>query len=155
MVTMPDSIWKPHVTVAAVIHNNDKFLLVREKVKGRIVFNQPAGHLDQGESLINAVIRETLEETQYPFQPTGLTGIYRSIPAESPEITYLRFAFCGNIGDCKGGTLDEGIIAAEWMTIDEIESVRSQHRSPLVMQCIDDFHNKSPCPLDVISQIYA
>ena len=154
-VGMPDSIWKPHVTVAAVIENNGQFLLVREKVKGNIVFNQPAGHLDEGESLTEAVIRETLEETQYRFAPTGLTGIYRSIPEESPEITYLRFSFCGNIGECLGGTLDRGIIAAEWMTFDEIKSSQSQHRSPLVMQCINDFLNNTPCSLDVISQMYA
>ena len=152
---MPDSIWKPHVTVAAVIHSDDKFLLVREKVRDKIVFNQPAGHLDEGESLIDAVVRETLEETRYHFSPTGLTGIYRSIPPESPDITYLRFSFCGNIGECRGGALDHGIIAAEWMTLEEIESIRSQHRSPLVMQCINDYLNTAPCSLDVISRMYA
>ncbi len=152
---MPDSIWKPHVTVAAVIENKGEFLLVREKVKGKIVFNQPAGHLDEGESLIDAVVRETLEETRYRFVPTGLIGIYRFIPEESPEITYLRFSFCGNIGECLGGVLDQGILAAEWMTLDEIKSSQSQHRSPLVMQCVNDFLNISPCSLDVISQMYA
>lgn len=152
---MPESIWKPHVTVAAVIESNGKFLLVCEKVKNKTVFNQPAGHLEEGESLIDAVIRETLEETRYQFAPTGLLGIYRTIAEESSDITYLRFCFCGNIGECLGGALDEGIIAAEWMTIDEIKATQSQHRSPLVLQCIDDYFNNQPCSLDVISQIYA
>lgn len=152
---MPDSIWKPHVTVAALIADNEKFLLVREKVKNRTVFNQPAGHLEDGESLIDAVIRETLEETQYPFSPTGLVGIYRTKGEESTEVTYLRFCFSGSIGECLGGALDQGIIAAEWLTIDEIRKVQSQHRSPLLLQCINDYMNCQPYPLDVISSVYA
>lgn len=152
---MPDSVWRPHVTVASVIQHDDRFLLVREQVNGKTVINQPAGHLDEGESLIDAVIRETLEETRYQFVPTGLTGIYRSIPDESPDITYLRFSFCGNISNRVDGALDRGIIAAEWMTFDEIESTQSQHRSPLVMQCINDFLQNPPCSLDVISRVYA
>lgn len=152
---MPDSVWKPNVTVAALIVDDDNFLLVREKVKNRTVFNQPAGHLEEGESLIDAVIRETLEETQYQFSPTGLVGIYRFSGVESPDVTYLRFCFCGSIGESLGGTLDEGIIAAEWMTIDEIRAVQSQHRSPFVLQCINDFLNNQPHSLDVISSVYA
>lgn len=152
---VPESVWKPHVTVAALITDGDKFLLVREKVKNRTVFNQPAGHLEEGESLIDAVIRETLEETQYQFSPTGLVGIYRSSGEESPDVTYLRFCFCGDIGECLGGALDEGIIAAQWMTIDEVRTVQSQHRSPLVLQCINDFLTGKSHSLDVISPIYA
>lgn len=152
---MSDSIWKPHVTVAALIADDEKFLLVREKVKEKTLFNQPAGHLEEGESLIDAVIRETLEETQYQFSPTGLVGIYRSSSEESPDVTYLRFCFSGNIGECLGGVLDQGIIAAEWLTIDEIRAVQSQHRSPLVLQCINDFLRNQPYSLDVISSVYA
>lgn len=152
---MPDTIWKPNVTVAAVVERDGKFLVIREKVKGRIVLNQPAGHLDEGESLIDAVIRETLEETLYPFTPTGLVGIYRTRLAEAPEITYLRFSFCGNIGENLGGELDQGIIAAEWLSLEEINALQPQHRSPLVLQCIDDYLNKAPCSLEVISQLYA
>lgn len=119
------------------------------------MLNQPAGHLDEGESLIDAVIRETLEETLYPFTPTGLVGIYRTRLAEAPEITYLRFSFCGNIGENLGGELDQGIIAAEWLSLEEINALQPQHRSPLVLQCIDDYLNKAPCSLEVISQLYA
>ncbi len=151
---MADSIWKPHVTVAAVIERQGKFLLVRERVNNRIVLNQPAGHLEAGESLIDAVVRETMEETQYGFTPTGLIGIYRSIPEESPEITYLRFLFCGNIGEHFDGELDRGIIAAEWLSQDEIKSSLTQHRSPLVMQCIDDYLNKPPYSIGVFSSLY-
>lgn len=152
---MADPVWKPHVTVAAVIERHGKFLLVREKVNGKIVLNQPAGHLDEGESLVEAVVRETLEETRHAFTPTGLTGIYRSIPEESPDITYLRFCFCGNIGDNLGGVLDRDIIAAEWLSLDKIKSMQMQHRSPLVLQCIEDYLTKPPCSLDIISRLYS
>lgn len=152
---MAEKIWKPHVTVAAVIEQKGKFLLVRERVENRIVLNQPAGHLDQGEGLIDAVVRETMEETQYAFTPTGLLGIYRTIPEETPDITYLRFSFCGRISKQFNGELDRDIIAAEWLSLDEIKSSLSQHRSPLVMQCIEDYLSKPPCSIDVISQLYA
>ena len=152
---MPDSIWKPHTTVAAIAERDGKFLLVKEKVNGGILFNQPAGHLDPGESLIDAVIRETLEETQYEFTPEKLQGIYRLVVDEDFDTTYIRFSFRGKIGSNLNGKLDEGIISAEWMSYDEIESCREHHRSPLVMQCIDDYLNNEPCPLDILSQLYA
>lgn len=152
---MPESVWKPHVTVAAIGERNGKFLLVREEVKGRIVFNQPAGHLEENETLIDAVIRETLEETQYQFSPSGLQGIYRGSPAGNPEITYLRFLFAGVIGEHLNGKLDQGVISAEWLSYDEIKACQSDHRSPMVMQCIDDYLDHPCCSLDVISQLYA
>jgi 8-oxo-dGTP pyrophosphatase MutT (NUDIX family) len=152
---MPEAIWKPHVTVAAIGEREGKFLLVREKVKGRIVINQPAGHLEENETLIEAVIRETLEETQYQFTPTGLQGIYRSRLQEGAEITYLRFLFTGDVGVHLNGQLDEGIISAEWLSYDEVKACQSEHRSPLVMQCINDYLNHPPCSLNVISQLYA
>ena len=152
---MPDSIWKPHTTVAAIAERDGKFLLVKEKVNGGILFNQPAGHLDPGESLIDAVIRETLEETQYEFTPEKLQGIYRLVVNEDFDTTYIRFLFRGKIGSNLNGKLDDGIISAEWMSYDEIESCREHHRSPLVMQCIDDYLNNEPYPLDILSQLYA
>ena len=154
-VTMPEEIWKPHVTVAAIGERDGKFLLVREEVSGRIVLNQPAGHLEAQETLIEAVIRETLEETQYRFTPTGLQGIYRYRPQENTEITYLRFLFTGDVGVHLNGQLDADIISAEWLNYDEIRACQSEHRSPMVMQCIDDYLNHPPCSLDVISQLYA
>ncbi len=150
-----EDIWKPNVTVAAVVEQNGKFLLVREKANNRLVLNQPAGHLEQGESLIDAVVRETLEETQYPFTPTGLLGIYRTIPDESPDITYLRFCFCGKISENLNGDLDPDIIEVNWLSLEEIRSSLSEHRSPLVIQCIEDYLSKPPCSIDVISQLYA
>ncbi len=152
---MPSSVWKPHVTVAAIVERQGKYLIVREEVHGKIVINQPAGHLEEGESLIAAVIRETMEETQYEFTPTGLVSIYRSISEENPDITYLRFLFCGDLGRHLNGALDTDIISAEWLTREDIKACRAEHRSPLVMQCIEDYLNRSSCSLDIISQLYA
>jgi len=150
-----DFIWKPHTTVAAMVEREGKFLLVKEKVKGEIVFNQPAGHLNPGESLIEAVVRETLEETQYEFTPTELQGIYRLVPDKNSDTTYIRYLFRGKIGRSFNGRLDDGIISAEWMNYDEIQSCRDCHRSPLVSQCIEDYLHKQPYPLDVISNMIA
>lgn len=152
---MPDSVWKPHVTVASIVEMDGKYLFVREEVQGKVVINQPAGHLEEGESLVAAVIRETMEETQYEFTPTGLVGIYRSIAEENPDITYLRFLFCGDLGRHLNGALDADIISAEWLTLEEIKACRAEHRSPLVMQNIEDFLAHPPYPLTVISQLYA
>ncbi len=152
---MTDPDWKPHTTVAAIAERNGKFLLVKEKVKGEIVFNQPAGHLNPGESLVEAVIRETLEETQYDFTPTGLQGIYRLVPEQNSNSTYIRYSFRGKTGTNHNGRLDDGIISAEWMSYDEIQSCREYHRSPLVMQSIDDYLHRQPCPLDIFIPKFA
>jgi len=147
---MSKTVWKPHTTVAAMCEREGKFLLVKEKVGDKIVFNQPAGHLDPDESLLDAVVRETLEETQYEFTPTALLGIYRSIPDGAPEITYLRFLFVGQVGRCYDGQLDDGIISAHWMSYDEIVTCREQHRSPLVLHCVDDYLHKEPVSLEIL-----
>jgi ADP-ribose pyrophosphatase YjhB (NUDIX family) len=151
---MSETVWKPHTTVAAMCERDGKFLLVKEKVAGKIVFNQPAGHLEPNESLLDAVVRETLEETQTEFTPTALLGIYRSIPEDAPEITYLRFLFVGKIGRCFDGRLDDGIISAHWMSYDEIVACREQHRSPLVLQCVDDYLHKKPVSLEILIPEY-
>jgi len=152
---MTESIWKPHTTVAAVVEQNGKFLLVKEIAKGEVVYNQPAGHLEPGESILDAVVRETLEETQYKFTPDALQGIYRFVPDSSSDSSYIRFLFRGTVGDSLNGALDEGILSVEWMSYDEIRHCRQQHRSPLVLQCVEDYLHKSPCPLDLISQEFA
>lgn len=152
---MSSSVWKPHVTVAAIVERDGKYLIVREEVHGKVVINQPAGHLEEGESLIAAVERETLEETQYEFTPTGLVSIYRSVVEESLDITYLRFLFCGDIGKHLNGALDADIISAQWLTLEEIKACRAEHRSPLVMQSIEDYLSRTPCSLDILSQLYA
>jgi 8-oxo-dGTP pyrophosphatase MutT (NUDIX family) len=152
---MAENIWKPHVTVAAMVERDDKFLLVKEMVKGEILYNQPAGHLEPGESLLEAVVRETMEETQYEFTATALQGIYRFVPDASSVSSYIRLLFRGTVGTNHKGRLDEGIISVEWMSYEEIEACRQQHRSPMVLQCIEDYLNKPPFPLGVISQQFA
>ena len=143
-----DAIWKPNVTVAAVVGRDGRFLLVEEETSRGPLFNQPAGHLDQGESLVAAVVRETLEETAYQFRPSALLGIYQYREPAS-GVTYLRFAFLGEItGHDPARALDEGIIRAVWMTPAEIRASHGRHRSPLVMQCVDDCIAGSRYPLD-------
>ncbi len=132
-------IWKPNVTVAAIVERDGRFLLVEEDTSRGRLFNQPAGHLDPGESLIRAVVRETLEETAYAFEPSALLGIYQ-YHSGADNVTYLRFAFTGEItGHDATRALDTGIVRAAWLTPDEIRREPARHRSPLVMRCIDDY----------------
>jgi len=147
---MREDQWKPNVTVAAVIERDGRFLLVEEETEDGVRFNQPAGHLEDGESLLEAVVRETLEETRYVFQPTSLLGIYQW-PRPSGDITYLRFAFAGEIvGEEKERALDAGIIAPRWLTKDEAKACAGRHRSPLILQCIEDLAAGRSFPLDLI-----
>jgi len=150
-----DTIWKPNTTVAAVCERDGRYLLVRERVGRREVYNQPAGHLEAGETLLQAVVRETMEETRFPFTPTALQGVYRYRPSENKDRTYLRFLFRGVVGERLEGDLDQGIIAVEWLSYDEIVDCRAQHRSPMVLQCIDDYRRGPGFPLDVISEDFA
>ncbi|MBK7355843.1 NUDIX hydrolase [Propionivibrio sp.] len=144
-------IWKPHATVAAVIERDGKYLLVEEETNEGIRFNQPAGHLECGESLVNAVIREALEETGYRFVPQYLVGVY-NWRSEAKDVTYLRFAFGGEIaGHDAQRKLDQGIIAAHWLTLDEISALESRHRSPLILRCIEDWLAGKRYPLDLIT----
>ena len=143
--------WKPNVTVAAVLECDGKFLLVEEETDEGIRFNQPAGHLECRESLTDAVIRETLEETGYRFVPQYLIGVY-NWRNEVRDVTYLRFAFAGEIaGHDAQRALDAGIIAARWLTMDEIRALETRHRSPLIMRCIEDWQAGKRYPLDLIA----
>ena len=150
--------WHPSVTVAAVIEQSGKFLVVEEHTPEGLRLNNPAGHLDAGESLVQACIRETLEETAHPFMPDALVGIYMSrfqrpsnAQAADQDITYLRFAFCGTVGQAiQGQTLDQGIVRAFWLTADEIRASRALHRSPLLVQCMEDFLAGQRLPLSSI-----
>jgi len=147
------TIWKPSVTVAAIIERDGKFLLVEEETSDGIRFNQPAGHLDPNESLIDAVSRETLEETSFEFTPEALIGMYMSRYVSSrtqEEVTYLRFAFTGSLGAQHDQPLDEGIIRTVWMSRDELLACQIAHRSPLVLQCVDDYLNGKRSPLSLI-----
>jgi ADP-ribose pyrophosphatase YjhB (NUDIX family) len=147
--------WHPSVTVAAIIERDGKFLLVEELTPEGLRLNNPAGHLEQGESLVQACAREALEETAHPFTPTGLLGIYMSRfqrPATGEDITYLRFAFRGSLGaQVAGRQLDEGIVRAVWLTPQEIRASQDQHRSPLVVRCLEDWLSGRSLPLDAVS----
>ena len=143
-------IWKPNVTVAAVIERDGKFLLVEEETPQGVRFNQPAGHLEAGESLLAATAREALEETAYSFTPQHLIGVYRWHSPES-DTTYLRFAFTGAItGHDSTRPLDSGILQAVWLTPDEIRAMQARHRSPLVLRCIEDYLAGKRYPLDLL-----
>jgi ADP-ribose pyrophosphatase YjhB (NUDIX family) len=126
-----------------VIERGGKFLLVEEEDEGRILFNQPAGHLEQRESLVEGCRREVLEESAWHFRPRELVGIYRwgkPRPAGEAELSYLRFAFCGELGEHEPErTLDTGIVRAVWLDLDQIRALSARHRSPLVLRCIEDY----------------
>ena len=142
--------WKPNVTVAAVVERDGAFLLVEEQTSAGIRYNQPAGHLEAGESLIDAVIRETLEESARDFKPESLLGIYQYRQPDS-GVTYLRFAFTGTLSEPHADRpLDSGILRALWMPIAEIRACSGQHRSPLLMRCIDDYLGGQRHPLQLL-----
>ncbi len=134
--------WKPSTTVAAIIEREGRYLLVEEHTPEGLRLNNPAGHLDPGESPEQGVARETLEETAFVFTPTSLVGIYLSRfqrPATGEDITYLRLAYTGDLGAFDAArTLDTGIVRTLWMTPEELRACPERHRSPLVMRCIDD-----------------
>jgi 8-oxo-dGTP pyrophosphatase MutT (NUDIX family) len=138
-----------HVTAAAIIERDGRFLLVEENVDGRVVLNQPAGHLDPGESLPAAAARETREETGYAFAPSHLVGIYHW-QTESGT-TFVRFAFCGAHTAPTGAVrLDEGIIAVHWLTRAQMLVREHDLRSPMVMRCVDDYLAGARLSLDVV-----
>ena len=148
-------IWRPSVTVAAVIERGGRFLLVEEEVDGRRVLNQPAGHLDPDESLVAACRREVLEETAHRFAPRALIGIYRWHFAPK-DVTFLRFCFCGDLeGVEEGRELDRGIVAARWLSLEELRESKAQHRSPLVERCVRDFLAGRRFPLELFSREFA
>jgi ADP-ribose pyrophosphatase YjhB (NUDIX family) len=148
---MSSTIWKPHVTVAAVIEQDGKFLLVEEHTSEGLKFNQPAGHLEAGESLLQAVVREAREESAYDFEPQHLVGVYRW-HSDSSDTTYLRFAYSGRIlAHHAGQALDKGIVRAFWMTPEEIRASFSHHRSPLILQCVEDYLAGKRYPLELVT----
>lgn len=134
--------WKPSVTVAAIIERDGRFLLIEEETSEGVRINQPAGHLDPHESLEQAVVREVLEETAHDFVPEALVGMYMSrylSKSRGRDVTYLRFTFCGRPGQAHDQPLDHGILRTLWLTRDELAACREQHRSPIVLQCVDDY----------------
>jgi len=146
--------WKPNVTVAAVIEQDGRFLLVEEHTDGGLKLNTPAGHLDPGESPAEGCAREALEETAHHFTPTALVGIYMARfqrQKVDEDVTYLRFAFAGTLGAFEPGrALDEGIVRTLWMSPDEIRASVARHRSPLLLQCVEDYLAGQRHPLSLI-----
>lgn len=149
--------WKPRVTVAAIAcriaGGQPEYLLVEEHTPDGLRLNNPAGHLDPGESLVEAVVRETMEETARRFVPEALVGVYlaRQQGSTAHETTYLRFAFAGSVGEAEPGRiLDTGIVRALWLDVDAIRERRALHRSPLVMRCIEDHLAGRRWPLDLL-----
>jgi 8-oxo-dGTP pyrophosphatase MutT (NUDIX family) len=151
MHKLPAMIWKPNVTVAAVVERDGKFLLVEEETDDGLRYNQPAGHLECRESLVDAAIRETLEETACSFVPQYLVGVY-NWRNEAKDVTYLRFAFGGEItGHDPARALDTGIVAARWLSLDEIRALAPRHRSPLILRCIEDWLAGKRYPLELVT----
>ena len=143
--------WKPNVTVAAVIQKDKRFLIVEEKSNDHIVFNQPAGHLEENETILDAVKREVLEETAWDFKPEILIGIYLC-PSPQANITYLRFCFAGSgIKHYPDRSLDESILRAVWMTKEELQANEQKMRSILVLRCIDDYLSGKSYSLDLLN----
>jgi 8-oxo-dGTP pyrophosphatase MutT (NUDIX family) len=142
--------WRPDITVAAVAARGQQFLIVEERIKDQAVFNQPAGHVEGGESLLAAVIRETREETAWQFTPEWLIGVYLWRNPRTRHDT-LRFAFGGTVsGHNASHPLDAPIIATHWLTRAELEARNAQLRTPLVLRCIDDFLHGARLPLNAL-----
>jgi ADP-ribose pyrophosphatase YjhB (NUDIX family) len=145
--------WLPHITVATIVEDNGKFLMVEELKGGRAVLNQPAGHLDPGESLTTACAREVMEETAHRFEPTGLVGVYRWY-YEPKDVTFLRFCFRGKLLGVENRPLDKEIIRVLWLTPSEVKASAAA-RSPLVSRCVEDWLAGRNYPLDVFSKDFA
>lgn len=159
---MKNSRWKPNVTVAAIIERDGRYLLVEEHTREGLKLNNPAGHLDPAESPQQAVVREALEETMRAFQPEALLGVYMSRfrrEAVGEDVTYMRLAFCGTVGEeLPGLQLDTGIVRTLWMTLDEIRASQARHRSRLLLRCVEDHAAGVRHPLDLVvtdASVYA
>ena len=143
------------VTVAAIVERDGKFLMVEERAGDKLVLNQPAGHLEQGESLIAAVAREALEETGHRFDPEHVVGLYLWRSPEA-DTTYLRIAFCGSVApsaDVAAASLDDGIVAVHWLSRTQLLRRIEQMRSPMVLRCLDDYLAGLRYPLECLTYL--
>jgi phosphatase NudJ len=149
-----DKRWRPSVTVAAVIERDGRYLVIEEETSEGLRINNPAGHLEPGETPAEGCAREALEETAWHFRPTALVGVYLSRfqrAKTGEDITYLRFAFAGEVGEEEvGRPLDHGIVRTLWMTADELRATQDRHRSPLVMRCVEDHEAGVRLPLSAV-----
>ena len=144
---------KPEITVAAVTQSDGRFLVVEERINERLVFNQPAGHVERGESLLSAVIREVREETAWRFEAASLIGVYLWRSPQS-GVTTMRFAFSGAVDDHQAAQpLDHGIIATHWLSLADLQKRAQSLRSPLVMRCIEDYLDGRHQPLDRVAHL--
>ncbi len=146
-------VWKPDVTVAAIVEREGRFLMIEEHVSNRLVVNQPSGHLELNESLVEAVIREALEETAWTFVPQAVSGIYQW---QHPErnVSFLRVTFAGHVTQHHAERrLDRGIRRTMWLARDEIAQRGPALRSPMVLQCIDDYLSGARYPLSLLTHI--
>ena len=145
--------WKPDITVAAIVADADRFLIVEEQIRGQRVFNQPAGRVEDGESLLDAVVRETLEETAWRFQPEWLLGVY-SWHSPTRERSSLRFAFTGSVSAHDAARrLDPPVIATHWLSVRQLQERSRALRTPLVLRCIDDYLAGRRLPLTAINEV--
>lgn len=147
-------VWTPHGTVATIVEKDGKFLLVKElSSSGKEVYNQPAGHIEADEPVLDAAIRETIEETGYTVSINKFIGMY-IYKAPSNGVIYHRYCFAATEESYDpNAELDNGIIGACWMTLDEIKAQPEKMRSPLVLKCIEDYLNRPHLPLDVIYEL--
>lgn len=142
--------WTPHATVAVIVEDQQgRFLVVEEVSGGRVVYNQPAGHVEEDEAILDAVKRETLEETGWAVEPEHFLGVY-TYKAPSNGVTYYRFCYSARALERVSDELDTGIIAAHWLMLDDLREMKDQLRSPLVLECIEDYRNGRRYPLDVV-----
>jgi 8-oxo-dGTP pyrophosphatase MutT (NUDIX family) len=150
---MPLMARTPDITVAAVTQSAGRFLLVEERINKRLLFNQPAGHVEDGETLLEAVVREAREETAWRFHPQALLGVYLwKNPANGRRV--LRFAFIGTVSDHDPAQrLDRGIVRTHWLPVQDLEQQQARLRSPLVMRCVHDYLAGQQAPLDVVGQL--
>ncbi|KZX82344.1 NUDIX hydrolase [Oleiphilus sp. HI0009] len=143
------NIWTPHAIVACVVEQDGKYLMVEELSHGKRVFNQPAGHVDEGESILTAAVRETLEETAWQVELVGLIGLY-VYTAPQNGICYHRYCFLAKPISNTRQSLDTDILEAHWLSFEEIQNESENLRSPLVLKCLEDARNKPLTPLDFI-----
>lgn len=143
-------IWKPSVVAATVVERDGRFLCVEENIEGRLVINQPAGHLDPGETIVQAAERETLEETAWTVAVSSLIGIYM-LETATPGLTFLRFCFAAEpVSHDPARELDSEIATTHWLDVGELETLSDRHRSPLVMQAVRDYLAGHRFPLSIL-----